>query len=196
MLILILLVVLMTRGSNKLLNIWIGLLEGDDSNIQRDEFLTLLVSFPPGSSHRYSYANIIVFGKDWFIISKSWKKAIVNAFNEQVGTITFPIFGNAVVYDYPWSQTTYILIARNILSVPSMDHNLISTFILSESGLTVNDTAMIHLNELYVDDHAIIYPNSDLRTPLHIHGTFSYFSTRMSTPDRILYTPSGVFSTN
>ena len=133
---------------------------------------------------------MIVFGKYCFIIPKSGKEAIVNAFTEQVGTITVTIVDAAVAYDYPWYQTTYILIARNILSVPSMDHNLISPFILSESGLTVNDTAMIHLNELSVDDHAIIYPNSDLRTPLHIHGTFSYFSTLMSTPDRILYPAS------
>ena len=67
-----------------------------------------------------------------------------------------------------------------------MDHNLIPPFILHEAGITVNDTAMIHLNEPSIDDHAIICPNSDLRIRLHLHGTFSCFSTRMPTPDDIL----------
>ena len=46
LLIQILLSLMLTQGSNKLLNIGIVLLEEDDSHIQRDEFLTLLVSFP------------------------------------------------------------------------------------------------------------------------------------------------------
>ena len=110
------------------------------------------------SGTRYSHANMIVFGKDCFIISKSGKEAIVNDFTDQVGNITVPIVNAAVAYDYPWSQITYILIAKNILSVPSMDHNLIPSFILREAGLTVNDTAMIHLNEPPIDDNAISFP--------------------------------------
>ena len=129
---------------------------------------------------------MIVFGKNCFIISKSDKEAIVNDFTVQVGTIIVPIINAAVAYDCPWSQTTYKLIARNILSVPSMDHNPIQPFILREAGLTVNDTAMLHLNKPFIDDHAIICPNSDMRIWLHLHGTFSCFSTRMATPDEIL----------
>ena len=101
---------------------------------------------PPSSSQLDSHANMRVFGKYCFIISKSGKEAIINAFTNQVGTITVPIFDAAVVYDCPWYQTTYILIASNILSVSSTDHNLIPPFILREFGLTVNDTAIIHLN--------------------------------------------------
>ena len=141
---------------------------------------------PPGSIQLDSHANMRVFGKYCFIISKYGKEAIVNAFTDQVGTITFPIVDAAVAYDCPWSQTTYILITRNILSVPSIDHNLIPPFILREDGLTVNGNATIHLNEPSIDDHAIICPNSDQRIRLHLHGTVSWFSTRMLTPDEIL----------
>ena len=88
---------------------------------------------------------------------------MVNAFTNQFGTINLPIFHAAAAYDCPWSQTTYILIARNILSVPSMDHNIIPLFVLREAGLTVNDTAMIHLNKPSFDEYAIICPNYDLR---------------------------------
>ena len=90
-----------------------------------------------------------------------------------------------MAYACPWSQTTYILIAGNILSVPYIDHNLIPPFILREAGLTVDYTAMIHLNEPYIDDHAIFFPNSDLSIRLHLHGTLYCFSTRMPTPDEI-----------
>ena len=115
---------------------------------------------------------MIVFGKYCFIISKSGKEAIVNDFTDQVGTITVPIIDAAVAYDCPWSQTTYILISRNILSVPYMDHNLIPPLILREAVIKVDDIAMIHLNEPSIDDHAIISPNSDMRIRLHLHGTF------------------------
>ena len=67
-----------------------------------------------------------------------------------------------------------------------MDHNLIPPFILREAVLIVNDTAMIHLKEPSIDDHAIIYPNSYLRIRLHLHSTFSCFSTQIPTPDEIL----------
>ena len=118
---------------------------------------------------------MIVFGKYCFIISKSGKEAIVDAFTDQVGNINIPIVEASVAYDCPWYQTTCILIARNILSVPYMDHNLIPTFILREAGPTVNDTAMIHLNKHSIDDHTITSPNSDLRIRIHLHGKFSCF---------------------
>ena len=123
------------------------------------------------------YLNRIV------VISKSGKEAIVNAFIGQVGTINVPIVDADVAYDCPWYQTTYILIARNILSVPSMDHKLIPPFILHEACLTLNDTYMIHLKEPSIDDHAIIFLNSDMRIRFHLHGTFSCFSNLMPTLD-------------
>ena len=129
---------------------------------------------------------MIVFGKDCFIISKSGKESIVNAFTDQVGTITVPVVDAAVAYYCPWYQTTYKLITRNIISFPSTYHNLIPPFILREAGLTVNDTAMIYLNKPPIDYHAIICPNSDLSIQIHLHGTFSCFSTRIPTPDEIL----------
>ena len=99
---------------------------------------------------------MIFFGKYCFIITKSGKESIVNAFIDQVGTITVLIIDTAVAYYCSWSQTTYILIERNILSVPSMDHNIITPFILREAGRTVNCTDMIRFNEPSFHEHAII----------------------------------------
>ena len=114
------------------------------------------------------------------------KKLLLMLFTYQVVTITVPIFDAAVAYVCPWYQTTYILIARNTLSVPSMDHKLIPPFLLRGAGLTFNHTAMIHLNKNSIDEHAIILPNSDLRIRLHLHGTIYCFSTRMPIPNEII----------
>ena len=129
---------------------------------------------------------MIVFEKYCFNIFKYVKEAVVNAFTDQVGTITVPIVDADVAYEWTSSQTSYILIARKILSVPSMYHNLIPPFVLREAALTVNDTAMIHLKKPSIDDYAIILPSTDLRIRLHLHGTFSWLSTRMPNPDEIL----------
>ena len=46
-------------------------------------------------------------------------------------------------------------------------------------GVKVNDVPKIHCNNPSVDDHSISFENSDLRIPLHLNGTFSYFETRL-----------------
>ena len=92
---------------------------------------------------------MIVFGKYCLIISKYVKEATVNDVTDQVDTITVTIVDAAVVYDCTWYQTSYILIARNILYVPSIYHNLIPPLIIHEAGITVNDTDMIHLKTFH-----------------------------------------------
>ena len=121
---------------------------------------------------------MIVFGADCFVISKSGKEAIVNAFSDQVGTLTVQIVDAAIAYDCPITNQTFILVARNVLHVPSMDHNMIPPFIMREAGLTVNDTPKIHIKEPTLLDHAIICDEFDLHIRLHLHGIFSCFKTR------------------
>eukprot|EP00957_Ditylum_brightwellii_P128393 9792090-Ditylum_brightwellii.AAC.1 len=50
----------------------------------------------------------------------------------------------ALKYDCPHQDKSYLLLVRNTLHVPSMDHNLIPPFMLREAGITVNDTPKIH----------------------------------------------------
>ena len=78
-----------------------------------------------------SHANMIVVGKECYIISRSGRHAEVNAFSQEVGRMDHvPIIDAAVAYDCPFTNVTYILIARNVLYVPSMTHNFIPPFIL------------------------------------------------------------------
>ena len=78
------------------------------------------------------------------------------------------------------------MIGRNVLSVPSLEHNLIPPFILREAGLIVNDTPKIHKEDPTMDYHALIIPQeNDLHIPLQLNGIFPFFRTRCSTAEEI-----------
>mmetsp|Transcript_10819 Transcript_10819/g.15255 ORF Transcript_10819/g.15255 Transcript_10819/m.15255 type:complete len:529 (+) Transcript_10819:911-2497(+) len=106
-----------------------------------------------------------------------------------------PIVDGALAYDCPFSCKTFILLFRNALHVSHLDHNLIPPFILREAGLKLNQTAKIHVNQPTTLDHAIISKENNLKIPLALNGTFSFFRTRVPTPqelescDTIFFTP-------
>ena len=50
-----------------------------------------------------------------------------------------PIVDSVVTYDFPYSREVILLVARNALFVVSMEHNLVSSFIMREAGLQVNE---------------------------------------------------------
>ncbi len=82
----------------------------------------------------------------------------------------------AIVYDDPISLQTYLLVMRNALLIPTMDHNLIPLFLIWLAGLQVDETPKHQLALPTVDNHAY-----DSETGMHIHlklnGIFSYFTT-------------------
>ena len=53
---------------------------------------------------------------------------------------------------------------------------------MKEAGIVVNDRPKIHSDSPTVDDHSIYFPETRLRIPLQLHGTFSYFPTTAPTP--------------
>jgi hypothetical protein len=63
--------------------------------------------------------------------------------------------------------------------MPKMVNNLIPPFIMRAGGAIVNDTAKIHCIDPTIDDHCIFFRTSDLRIPLQLIGTFSFFHSRM-----------------
>jgi len=81
-----------------------------------------------------SHANMIVFSKECYIISRPGRYAEVDAFSQEIGRMErVPIVDAAVAYNCQFTNVTYILIARNVLYVPSMPYNLIPPFILREA---------------------------------------------------------------
>lgn len=102
----------------------------------------------------------------------------VKPFDKTIGTIKkIPIVDATITYDYLYTMQTHILIVRNALYVPTSKHNLIPPFLMREAGLIVNDVPKIHFQDSQSTDHAIIFPDDDLRIPLLLSGTFSYFKS-------------------
>ena len=141
-----------------------------------------------GGNHLDSHVNMIVVGGDCYIISRSDITAVVNASTDDVGTIEVPIVDALIVYEDDMTGNSYYLIARNVLYVKSMQHNLIPPFIMREAELIVNEQAKIHTSPDTVSpkDHSIIDHESGLHIQMELYDTFSGFYTRAPTaPDTI-----------
>ena len=153
---------------------------------------------PDARTELDSHANMVFFGKHSFIFDgASGRKCNVQPFDPSLGSKqSIPICDGALAYDCPYTHKTYILIGRNVLSVPTIEHNLIPPFILREAGLIVNDTAKIHRKDRTIDDHAIIIPQeNNLHIPLKLNGIFSFFHTRRPTEDEIRHCDNIIFIT-
>ena len=125
---------------------------------------------------------MVVLGKHAFIFESTGRTCSVRPFSSELGVANnVPIVDGAIAYDCPYTQETSILIVRNALHIPSMEHNLIPPFIMRAGGIIVNDTAKIHCADPTTNDHCILFPTSDLRIPLQLHGIFSYFHSRLPT---------------
>ena len=90
------------------------------------------------------HANMPAVGKHAYILSDTGCTADVKAYNPQYEAMVISIVDTAVQYDYPYTGNTYILVIRNALHVPFMNNHLIPSFIMRETGITVNDTPKIH----------------------------------------------------
>ena len=133
-----------------------------------------------------SHANMVVIGKQEFIFSHSGQYANVRVFTDKVkGIPKVPIVDAVIAYDFPKSGHTCLLVARNDLCVPSMEHNLIPPFILREAGLVLHDTPKIHCNLPSAEDHSLLDGETGPRIPFTLDGTFLVFKSRSLTNEEI-----------
>ena len=146
------------------------------------------------STHLDSHANMTIAGCHATMINKSEKSADVRPFSKDCSKIiAVPIVDVATEYDFPYSGITYIIIIKNALYVPSMNHNLVPPFIMREAGLIVNDIPRIHTRQedLTNQTHCIVpmVDGDENSTNFNIHmkldGIFSYFPTRKLTMDEL-----------
>jgi len=70
---------------------------------------------------------------------------------------------------------------RNVLLIPSMDHNLLPPFLVREALLFLDETPKFQSTEVSLENHTIYDEVAGLRIHLQLNGTFSYFVTRSLT---------------
>jgi len=106
-----------------------------------------------------SHANIAVAGCDCTIIARSIFFANVTPFHKDHPAMEMVEIGEVMVaYDDPILQKTYLLVMRNALLIHSMDHNLISSFLIREAGLLLDETPKHQLEHPTIVNHAIVDP--------------------------------------
>eukprot|EP00957_Ditylum_brightwellii_P088303 6726846-Ditylum_brightwellii.AAC.1 len=115
-----------------------------------------------------SHANMPCMGRDALVVFENGRVMEVNPFTPDYDAMKVRLVDAALKYDSPHKDKIYILVVRNALHVPSMDHNLIPPFVLREAWIRVNDTPKTHKENLTVDDHAITFPGEGLRIPLRL----------------------------
>ena len=132
------------------------------------------------------HANMVVVDANATKIQDTRRYADVNDFANDVGQMKRVLIKDmAIAYDCPYQRRTFLLIIKNVLYVPPMNHNLIPPLILDESGLEVDTKPKIHNKTFYVDIHSIFDTETELRIPLKLRGVFSYFNSRSLTSEEI-----------
>ena len=150
----------------------------DICSIENDGSLSL----PHTKLELDSYANMAVVGCHAFIISKTGKTTQVNPFSPDYEALkNVPIVDAALEYECPYSDQTYILVIRNCLHVPSMENNIIPTFLIREAGIVIQDVPKNYVNDPLVLDHSIFFKKAGLRIPLSLTEIFSYLLLRRPT---------------
>ena len=145
-----------------------------------------------------SHANMAVIGRNAYILNNSGRTAQISPFTPDYEALSeVPIVDAAILYECPHRNKAHVLIVRNALSIPAMEHNLIPPFIMREAGIRVNDTPKIQVRDPTEEDHSIFSPSDNVRIPLSLWGVFSYFPSRMPTRaellecDVLVLTPKG-----
>ena len=126
-----------------------------------------------------SHANMAVLGKHCFVFERTGRHCDVSAFSPTIETTSLPIVDAVIVYDCPFRLQSYLLMVRNAIYVAEMEHNLIPPFLLREANIQVNDCAKIHATKATEQHHSILFTADNLRIPLRLQGTFSYFHHRL-----------------
>ena len=110
----------------------------------------------------------------------------VSPFTKSLGTIKkVQVIDCAIAHDCSFTGETHIIILYNALHIPEMLHNLVPPFVIRREGHTLSDVPKIQVADPSIDDHSLLFKNSDVRIPLQLVGITSYFSSRIPTADEV-----------
>ena len=125
-----------------------------------------------------SHANMVVADIDCTVIATSGYHATVTPFSSKLPKINMVEIGDvAIAYNNPISLLTYLLVMRNALLIPTMDHNLIPPFLMRQAGLYVDEMPKHQCALPTIDNHVIYVSDTRLRIHLALNEIFSFFRT-------------------
>ena len=123
-----------------------------------------------------------VAGRNCTIIARSGHFATVTPFSVDLPAMERVKIGDvAITYKNPFSGEMFLLVMRNALLIPPMDHILLPPFLIREALLFLNKTPKFQSTELSLENHTIHDQVTGLRIHLQLNGTFSYFASRSLT---------------
>jgi hypothetical protein len=172
------------------------LAEGDKASIRHQVCALVLAATIGGASmgsyaalgamELDSHANMAVAGSNCTIIAEIGRYANVTPFSSNLPTMDMVEIGDAAIaYDAPILHVTYLLVMQNALMIPTLNHNLISPFLLREAGLYVEETPKHQVANPTADNHAIVDSETGMRNHLSLNGILLFFSTRALTLEEI-----------
>ena len=122
------------------------------------------------------HANMVVLGKEFFIIAKQKDKSSVSAFVDDVGSLPSVSVVDAVLaYDCLVHFIIILMMFRNALYIQTKEHHKMSPFILREAEITVNEVLKIHCKNPTSDDHTIWIDTLKVCIPLELDRVFPCF---------------------
>ena len=128
-----------------------------------------------------SHAASAVVGNQVYILRETGKSIDVSPFTSTLGILKkVPVIDCLIAYECPFEGSVQILCIHNALHVPEMECNLLPPFIVRRNGHYVNEIR-IQAKKPTVDHHCIFIEQINLRIPLQLHGTTSYFASRKPT---------------
>jgi hypothetical protein len=123
-----------------------------------------------------------VAGRDCTIIARSGHFATVTPFSVDLPAMERVKIGDvAIAYNNLFSGETCLLVMRNALLIPPMDHNLLLPFLIQEALLFLDKTPKFQSTGLSLENHTIHDQVTGLRIHLQLNGTFLYFASRLLT---------------
>ena len=90
----------------------------------------------------------------------------------------------AIAYDDPYSSRTFLLVMRNALLIPSMDHNLLPPFLVREASLFLDETPKFQSTDLTRNNHTIFDEETRMRIHLHLPGKGGTTNTVLGQPSK------------
>ena len=130
-----------------------------------------------------SHADTCVAGPNFRFLSGTGETVSVSPFSTELTSLSdVPIGTCATVFDDPNTGQSFLLVVNEAIYLGDrMSHSLLCPNQLRSNGVQVFDVPL----QFGGLKHCIDIVEHDLQIPLQLHGTFSYFDSRVPTDDEL-----------